>query len=735
MLQEPTNRSVVVGRRLDLRPIVTASGRALLFVLLLPWLILAGCATQPESEVGAVKRDASGESRDQSMQGRSAPTQSGDNDKQEPDEAGVGSIYLGTDSSIGELPFREPILAYGEAVSLNFEEAPLAEVVHSVLGDTLGFDYVVEHPIQGQVTLRTRSPVPREELVPILESLLLNNGVVMVRGPGDRFFLSSAGAGNTMVPRFESARGTGTGYSNVVVPLQYVGAREMADILAPVAPETAFLRVDQKRNLLVLGGTQVQIQGWLDIVATFDVDQLAGTSVGIFPITRGQAREVHEELLHIIDTAEGEEAGLSALVRTTPVERLNSILVVSPRSSYIERVGRWIKQLDSIEDPAAEATLHVYEVINGDASQLAMLLAQIYGESASGGGGSSGSQVAPGMRQQSSGGGMGGDMPDTGGSRSRGGATISLSDTVRVVSDDYNNALLVYASPYEYGKIERILSKLDVIATQVLIEASIVEVTLTDDLQYGLEWTFQNGIGNDYNGSGILNLGSGALGPLAPGVSYTVTNSAGAIRAVVNALAEESLVNVISTPSILVLDNHTAAIHVGDQQPIQSRQTITDGGNTSSSIEYKDTGVKLEVTPTVNDGGLVTLDVRQSVTDVGPIDPATNQRSFLERNVSSRIAVRNGDSAVLGGLIRDNNTVGKSGIPLLMDIPVLGNLFSSTTDANTRTELLVFITPRVVESTDELRSLSLEMKQRMRGLTDFEDLPLNLEAPQDEGPE
>ena len=642
---------------------------------------------------------------------------------------GSGSIYLGNDSSIRELPLREPILAYGDAVSLNFEEAPLSDVVHSVLGNTLGFDYVVEHPIQGQVTLRTRSPVPRDELVPILESLLLNNGVVMIRGPGDRFFLSSAGAGNTMVPRFESSRGKGTGYSNVVIPLQYIGAKEMSGILAPVAPETAFVRVDQKRNLLILGGTQIQIQGWLDIVATFDVDQLAGTSVGIFPITRGKVSEVHDELLHIIDTAEGDEGSMTSLVRTTPVERLNSILVVSPRASYIERVGKWIKQLDSIEDPAAEATLHVYEVINGDAAQLAMLLAQIYGEGASGGGAAARSQVAPGMRQQrSGGGGVGGDLPDTGGSGARGGASISLGDAVRVVSDDYNNALLVYASPYEYGKIERILAKLDVVATQVLIEASIVEVTLTDDLQYGLEWTLENGIGSNYNGAGKLDLGPGGLGPLAPGFSYTVTNSAGAIRAVVNALAEESLVNVISTPSILVLDNHTAAIHVGDQQPIQSRQTITDGGNTSSSIEYKDTGVKLEVTPTVNDGGLVTLDVRQSVTDVGPIDPATNQRSFLERNVSSRIAVRNGDSAVLGGLIRDNNTVGKSGIPLLMDIPVLGSLFSSTTDANTRTELLVFITPKVVESTEELRNLSLEMKQRMRGLTDFEDLPLNLEG-------
>ena len=177
---------------------------------------------------------------------------------------------------------------------------------------------------------------------------------------------------------------------------------------------------------------------------------------------------------------------------------------------------------------------------------------------------------------------------------------------------------------------------------------------------------------------------------------------------------------------MLVLDNHTAAIHVGDQQPIQSQSTVTNGGNVQNSITYKDTGVKLQVTPSVNDGGLVTLDIDQSVTDVGPVDAATRQRSFLERNVSSRVAVRSGESVVLGGLIRDNETEGKSGVPLLMNIPVVGSLFSTTTTASTRTELLIFITPRVMENEQDLRDLNSEMRARMRGLTDFDDLPLNL---------
>ena len=699
--------------------------------LALTMVFLASCATQ---DVTPSQQSATPSSALDAM----AAAQSDDSGpvaEPSPDRniEGRGVIFRGTDVGVQLPPAREPIKLYGDAVSLNFEEAPLSEVVHSVLGDILDLDYIVEHPVQGAVTLRTRSPSPRDQLLPILESLLHNNGAVMVLGPSDRLFISGAQKAGRMAPSFQNAEGAGTGFSNVIVPLQHIGAPEMAEILKPVATETAFVRIDTKRNLLVLAGTQMQIDGWLDIVTTFDIDQLAGTSVGIFPIERGEVEDVFVELEHILNTADGGTGGggrrgLASMVRVLPVERLNSILVVSPRAAYIDTVGRWVEQLDSIDEPASEATLHVYDVVNGNAAQMAMLLSTIFNESSgSGSGGARGqrlqSQVAPGMTSQRSGG--AGNMPATGAGQFMGGSSFELGKSIRVVSDDYNNALLVYASPYEYGKIERILEKLDVVATQVLIEASIVEVQLADGLEFGLEWTFQNGIGSNYQGVGALDLTG--LAAVSPGFSYTVT-SANDVRAVVNALAEESLVNVISTPSVLVLDNHTAAIHVGDQQPIQSRQLVTDGGNITNSIEYKDTGVKLEVTPSVNDGGLVTLDVNQSVTDVGPEDAATGQRSFLERNVTSRIAVRSGESVVLGGLITDNSTVAKSGVPYLMDIPVLGNLFSRNTDATKRVELLVFITPKVVESDAELRDLTQEMRDRMRGLTGFDDLPIQLEG-------
>jgi len=675
---------------------------------------LASCATAPQLEPSAAVS---------SSDARSVPVVADDLRVEEP--APEPTLFLGDDRMIALPAPRPPIRLDGEAVMLNFEEAPLNEVVHTVLGDTLGLDYVIENSIPGTITLRTRSPIPRDELLPILESLLRSNNVLMIRGPNDRFFISGSANIRSAVPRFDS--NPTSGFSHVVVPLQYIGATEMSEILSPVAPADALVRVDPQRNLLILAGTQMQLEGWLDIVATFDIDQLSGMSVGFFSLQNSTVEEVLGEIRQIMRAAggDGKSGGLTDMVKVMPVERLNSIMAVSPRAHYIETVRQWVTELDNIEDSSTEPTLHVYPVRNGDATNLAQLLSTIYG---GGGGGAQRGGVAPGMTQTQSGGGVVdmGDMPERGRQAASGGSFTlgeEMGDDVQVVADPYNNSLLVHATPYEYQKIERILRKLDVVATQVLIEASIIEVTLVDDLEYGLEWAFNNNLGGGDTGSGLLDLGGG-VAPKA-GFSYTFTNGAGDFTAVLNALAQKSLINVISTPSVLVLDNHTAAIHVGDQQPIQGQSTITNGGNVQNSISYKDTGVKLQVTPAVNDGGLVTLDIDQSVTDVGNVDAATRQRSFLERNVSSRVAVRSGESIVLGGLIRDNETEGRSGVPLLMDIPVVGSLFSTTTQASSRTELLIFITPRVMESDQDLRDLNIEMRDRMRGLTNFEDLPVN----------
>lgn len=636
-------------------------------------------------------------------------------------------LYRGNDEVVKLPGSRETVKLDGEAVTLNFEQAPITEVVHSVLGEILQLDYVIEHPLNGDITLRTRTPVPRDQLLAILESLLQSNGAVMVRDVNDRYFVSASGNLQRLIPGFSAPDEVDAGFSNIIVPLQHISASEMAGILKPLTTEETFVHIDNIRNLLVLAGTGNQIKGWMDIISAFDIDQLQGMSVGIFPLKYSTVEDISIALTHLLSSEIG--TGLENVVRVMPLDRLNSILVVTPRAHYLDSIRAWINRLDQPQDATNEPTLHVYKVQNGTATYLAEMLGSIFGEGAGPRNIIKDDGVAPGLSAIATGQRAGDSSesfvpPDQESPNQLGGGNFSIGDNIRIVADEYNNSLLVYSPLSEFVKIEAALRQLDLVPTQVLIEASIIEVTLADELEYGVEWHLRNNLGNGHTGNALLNLGAGSeIAPQSPGFSYTVANSAGSLRAVINALAEKSLVNVISTPSIMVLDNRTAAIHVGDQQPVQSAQTITDGGTITSSIQYRDTGVKLQVTPSVNASGLVTMDILQSVTDIGPVDTATSQRSFLERNVSSQVSVPSGETVVLGGLIRDNQSSGKLGIPLLYSIPVVGSFFGRTAINASRTELLVFITPKVIKGQEDLRNISNEMRVRMKGIQRMDDLP------------
>ncbi|RVU30312.1 type II secretion system protein GspD [Neptunomonas marina] len=625
------------------------------------------------------------------------------------------ATYLGSGKFIKAPKVREPIKLYGEAVSINFEQAPLIEVVHAVLGDILELDYIVEHPIQGEVTVRTRTPVKRDQLLTILESLLKSNGALLVRDADNRLFVSSSPNISKIAPALSNARSQGAGFSTTVIPLQFIGAAEMAEILKPVADDSAFLRVDPKRNLLILAGTRAQMQGWMDIINTFDVDVLQGMSVGIYPLKYATVADVESALTELVGAA-GENALAGQAFRVLPLERLNSVLVITPQPRYLSQIEMWVKRLDRAPSSGSEKRLHVYPVQNATAEHLADLLSKVY----SGSGSSSGSKrsVAPGLSQEKvTSGGSSTKSTDSNSSSSGDSSATSVSfGDVNVVADEENNALLIYSSTSEYERIEASLKQLDVVPTQVLIEASILEVTLTDNFKFGVEWSFKDNLSGGKTGTGLLGNTKNAIAAQLPGFSYTVADSAGNIRAVLNALSEQSLLNVISTPSIMALDNHQASIQVGDQQPVRTgSSTNADGDVLTSSVEFKDTGVKLSVTPSVNAGGLVSMDIEQSVTDIGTIDEATGQRAFNTREIKSRVAVRSGESIVLGGLIRENQTDSKIGLPGLHTVPVLGHLFGNTTENGTRTELLVIITPRVLSNEQDLRDLSQELRSRMRG--------------------
>ena len=554
----------------------------------------------------------------------------------------------------------------------------------------------------------------------------------------------------------------------------------MATILRPLMQADALVRVDPLRNLLILAGTRSQAEAWLDLVATFDIDVLKGMSVGVFPLKYASIKEV-ELALRLMGsttaapaptaTTGGAAAASAALaaaasasqaalaftnplfgaVRVMPIERLNSILIVTPRAAQLDEARRWIERLDQPSDNSAEPQLFIYHVQNGNARHLAGVLGGIFGDGRQAGTatGNASSGVAPGLNSAiGSTGGLGGTNTSPFGSRtgalqpmgaaSQGAGNlqnagaqapvVAVLGSVRLMADEVNNVVLVWGSRFEYAKIEATLSRLDVAPTQVLIEASIIEVTLDDSLQYGLQWFFSDKQRDGLNGGGgLFNAASAAAGALTgstrTGFSYTLRSALGAdVRVVLNALASKSLLKVISSPSLMVQDNFTANITVGTQQPVSAGTTISGSSNIiSNNIQYKDTGVNLSVTPSVNAGNMVSMVINQTVTDLGAKDDATQQYAFLQRQITSRVAVRSGEALVLGGLIRDNTSTGRSGIPLLQDIPILGKLFGSTTAGNARTELLVIITPRVVRSDQELREVSGELRERMRGLTTIDN--------------
>ncbi len=607
-------------------------------------------------------------------------------------------------------------------VTLNFEKTDLQEVVKVIIGDLLKENYSIGPGVTGSVSLQTSRPVGTEMLLPMLENLLRINGAVLVREEGMYRVTAMTAAGHgTLTPSIGAPKSVG--YHLAVVPLRYIPATEMQKVLQSVVPEGNPLLVDDKRNLLMLAGSSQELRSWVSLVNIFDVDWMRGYSVGLFPLQNASAKVVAEELDKVLlNRAEG---GPGKMVKLEPIERLNALLVITPQASYLNQVKEWITRLDTVGSEPGRR-LYVYQVKNRKATELADVINEIFsgqsakstpqlstlsayvadkaveeGRKVAGGGEKGPATVTPVTQPQME------------------GLALPEGADVRIVADMQNNAILVMASGTEYRVIEAAMRKLDVVPLQVLVEASIMEITLSDELSYGLEWYMNNrDMGNDFTGSSLLDLNAGeGIGAIVPGFSYAMVDAANDVGAVLNMLATESRLNVLSSPSLMVLDNSKANIRVGEQVPVRSSGERALGEQTIyETFEYKDTGVMLSVTPRVNSGGLVTMEIDQTITDIGAIESTTQQRKFLQRNITSEVAIQSGQTIVLGGLIMENKTADKSGIPLLRDIPLLGWLFGGRKNVDQRTELLVLITPKVVRNQQDASAVTEELRRRMEGL-------------------
>jgi general secretion pathway protein D len=660
------------------------------------------------------------------------------------------------------------VATQGGDITLNFVDTDIREIVRTILGTTLKVNYTIDPNVHGTASIETGKPLPRSALIPTLETLLNQNGATVVERNGIYAVVPiPAGAATNQA----GAGSIGAGAQ--VVPLRYTNAKDLAKMLEPFVAEGGKIAADPSGNAVLVTGDQAVRQTLVGLIRAFDIDVLAGQSYALFPAGDSDPAKLAAELQSVMQAQS--QAPLSGIVRVLPMERVNAVLVVSSQPRFIDAANRFFKLAMRVEDATAR-TWHVYYVQNGRSSDLESLLQRAFtpghvsptpsppgtttpfaGQLAAAGGvggaaggttmGLGGAVGAPGAAGGLGGataGGTVGALPGAGGAAGGGlgaalpppapaaagetAATEPLSpetgpagagteNRIRIIANHVNNALLIYATPSEYAVIEGMLRKIDIIPLQVLIEATIAEVDLNDQLQYGTQFFFKV----DHVAE-TLGTPTAPNFPSLTGLTFPSTSPFFILSKQPNfalaALAAVTKVKVLSAPQVVVLDNQPARLQVGQQVPVltgTATSTLAAGAPVVNSVDYHETGVIMQVTPRVNTGGLVTLDIGQEVSDVAPAAANTVQGSptFNDQVFQTRVAVQDGQTVGMAGLIRDNVSQGNAGLPLIKDIPVIGTLFSTQSNNRDRSELLVLITPHVIHDQRDARALTEDLRNQL----------------------
>jgi general secretion pathway protein D len=649
-------------------------------------------------------------------------------------------------------------------VTLNFVDTDIREIVRTILGTTLNLNYTIDPNVHGTGSIETGTPMQRSALIPTLETLLNANGATLIERNGVYAVVPMpAGATRNLVSG-TNAIGAGT----QVVPLRYAAAKDLAKVLEPFVAEGGKIAADPAPNALIVSGDAAVRQTLVGLIRAFDIDILAGQSYALFPVGDSDPAKRASEFERVLQAQA--EGALGGIVRVVPMDRVNAVLVVSSQARYIDSARRFFRLANQLEDATARAW-HVYYVQNGQSADLESLLQRAFtprnvsptpgppgstapgadqltigggrgpgggttgfggqGSTASLGGAGGGAGVTTGLPGAAggagAGGGLGAGLPQPG--AAEGGpppATEPLSaetgpgggapeNRMRIIANRRNNALLIYATPSEYAVVEGMLRKIDIIPLQVLIEATIAEVDLNDSLQYGTQFFFKadhvaNTLGPQSNLPVLGNLPFPSTVPF-----FTLSKSP---NFALSALAAVTKVKVLSAPQVMVLDNEPARLQVGQQVPVltgTATSTLAANAPVVNSVDYHSTGVIMQVTPRVNSGGLVSLDIAQEVSDVAAAATNTVQGSptFNDQIFRTRVAVQDGQTVGMAGLIRDNVSNENGGIPFLKDIPILGTLASTQNNSRMRTELLVLITPHVVHDQRDARALTEDLRNQL----------------------
>lgn len=658
-------------------------------------------------------------------------------------------VTEGTGTFINEAAASKPrkrISSDGD-VTFNFDNAPVPAVVQTILGELLQENYVIAPGVGGTVTFSTAKPVKADQAFSILEMLLSWNNASITYQEG-RYLVSptaTAIQGN-LAPRVGSADNA-IGYEVRAVPLQFIAATEMEKLLQPFARQGAILRADNTRQLIIVSGSRQELTNYLDTIETFDVDYLQGMSFGLYPMEEVEAKDVATDLEAIFGA--GADSPLAGILKFSAIERLNAILVVSPQRKYLEEAQKWIKKFDRASGGDGGAQLYVYEVRNVSALDLADSLNAIFtGQAQPRRERTDRGRLAPGQQ----GGTLG--SPNTGGLQGQqiqraaqpvqqqaatpaatGDEKGLLADQdVRITAMEDTNSLLIQAKPSAYGIIKQAVKRLDVQAPQVLVEAKLLEVTLTSNLSYGVQWFLESGIGLAGGIQAPGTTGAGlVINPAGRGSSLQSTagviNGAGSlfqfdsrnVRAILSALEAETDIKVVSSPSLLVGNNREAQINIGQQIPIEVGGLGSIGaGNgvvNQQFTQYRDTGVTLAVTPRINKGGLVFLTIEAEVSSPQVNAGSTGGNPAINRTlISTEVTIENGMTVMLGGLITNSNSVTKSGLPFLSRLPVVGGLFGRRANDGSRGETLLMITTTVVQNSHEAAELTSDFRAGLRGI-------------------
>jgi general secretion pathway protein D len=654
----------------------------------------------------------------------------------------------------------------GEGYDLNFENTPVELVAKAVLGDILGVGYIIDPRVQGTISLSSGRPVSKSDAVFVLENALRLSGAALVRSNGGYRLVpqgDAVGAGE-----LDAADRTEPGYGVSVVPLRYVSAQTLLKLVDSFGTKPGMVRADASRNVILIQGSGSERRNAIDLVVGFDADWMRGQSVGIFPIQNSSPEPIIAELEKIMDSGEG---GIGqSVVKLQTIERMNAVLAVTKKPDLLHRIETWVRRLDNAD--TGRSGVYIYRLKYGEARAIARVLNDIFG----GGGGSGSSldsapsQIAPGsgILTSSSGTNRGsagstghglsafttasqrlaaaGDGESRGGQGAasqpgqfdmRGGGLFGppgagalgggapMVQGVRITADAANNTLYIYANQENYRIIERTLRQVDRPQLQVGIETTVAEVTLNDELSYGVQFfiTSKN-LGLPANKGSALNASdppslasqalNGAISRAFPGFNFLIGPELKPSM-ILDALHTITDTKILSNPSVVVLDNEVATLQVGDDVPVQtgSATVLTTNNTVVNTIDYRSTGIILRVVPRINANGNVRLEIEQEISEA-PQTATSLTPTFSQRRVRSVVVVASGQTVLLAGLVKEVRSGTRGGIPILDQIPGLGAAFSHNDQTGTRTELIIFIRPQIIRDGRDAQFLAEELRSKLR---------------------